>query len=114
MRLILQETSLQMKPQAVEPFLDMLSSRSPSFSVNHRAMAVGLNAFAAQSVIARQIICEVEPSEPPAVVPVQTGDVSVGGVEGADVKLDGRRVVFLTFNSKRGSALIAKCPPKPG
>jgi len=46
-------------------------------------------------------------------VPVQGGDVSVGNVEGADVKLDGRGIVFLDLNSKRGSALIAELPPNP-
>ena len=64
-------------------------------------------------MIAGQIVGDVEPGEPPTVVPVQAGDVSVGIVEGADVKLDGRGVVFLALNGKRGSALVAERPPNP-
>ena len=51
--------------------------------------------------------------DPPTVVPGQTGDVSVRIVEGADVNLDCRGIVFFALNSKRGSALIAELPPNP-
>ena len=64
-------------------------------------------------MIAGQIVGDVQPGEPPTVVPVQTGDVNVGVVEGANVKLDGRGIVFLTLNSTWGSALIAERPPNP-
>jgi hypothetical protein len=64
-------------------------------------------------VIAGQIIGNVKPGEPPTVVPVQAGDVSVRIVESADVKLDIWGIVFLALNSKRGSALAAERPPNP-
>ena len=51
-------------------------------------MAAGFFAVAIQAVIAGQIVGDVEPGDPPTVVPVQAGNVNVGIVEGADVKLD--------------------------
>ena len=76
-------------------------------------MAAGFFAVAIQAVIARQIVGDVEPGDPPTVVPVQAGNVNVGIVEGADVKLDSPGVVFLALNGQRGSALVAERPPHP-
>ena len=74
-------------------------------------MAAGFFAVAIQAVIAGQTIGDIEPGDPPTVVPVQAGNVSVGIIEGADVKFDSPGVAFLALNGQRGSALVAERPP---
>jgi len=76
-------------------------------------VAAGFFAVAIQAVIAGQTVGDIEPGDPPTVVPVQAGNVSVGIIEGADVKFDSPGVAFLALNGQRGSALVAERPPHP-
>ncbi len=68
-----------------------------------RAEAVGFFTVSISAVIAVRIVGNVESGNPPTAAPVRVWDVGIGKVEGTDVKLDDREIMFLAFDMKRVS-----------